>query len=575
MISREKVIRMLEDIAVWLELAGENPFKSRAYSNAARSLEKTDADLTRLVQTGAIYKIDGIGEAIGKKLTELVETGRLEYYEKLKASIPPGHLDLLKIGGLGPRKISALHRTLGITTVGELEYACLENRLLDLKGFGRKTQDNLLIGIARFKKYAQRHLWDEVAGQAEELRGFLLALPEAAAASLAGSLRRGYETIKDIDLIAASMQPQKLGCAFARYGRTAAVVAQGDTKVSITLDSGVNADLRIVAPDQFPYALHHFTGSREHNTALRGRAKEQGLRMNEYGLFRGDENIVCRSEADIFAALGLAYIAPELRENRGEIEAAEKGALPRLVEENDIRGIFHVHTNYSDGTAGLEEIALAARQRGWQYIGVSDHSRSAFYAHGLSVEAVERQHAEIDRLNATLAPFHIFKGIESDIGPDGGLDYDEDVLARFDFVIAAVHSGFGMPEARMTDRIIKALANPFTVMLAHPTGRLLLSREPYAVDMHRIIETAAERGKALELNANPHRLDLDWRQCLSAVQRGVKIAVNPDAHAAEGLEHFRLGVKIARKGWVTKDDCLNCLDLEAMKRYLGVGRSKK
>lgn len=509
MISKKKVIQILEDIAVLLELTGENPFKSRAYSNAARSLEKADQDVAALVQNARIFDVDGIGDAIGKKLTELVSTGRLEYYEKLKASVPVGHLDMLKIGGLGPKKIHSLYQELGITTVGELEYACYENRLVDLKGFGRKTQENILAGIKRFKQYSERHLYDEASAQADRLLAFLKKHQQVSEASLAGSLRRGYETVKDIDLLAASVHPDALADAFAGPEMAASVIARGDTKVSITLHTGVNADLRIVRPAEFPYALHHFTGSREHNTALRGRARERGIKMNEYGIFRGDRNIECSSEEDIFAALGLPFIEPELREDMGEIEAAEKGQLPVLVTEKDIRGIFHIHTTFSDGTDSLEKIAAAAKAAGMAYVGISDHSRSAFYARGLDREAIEKQHAEIDRLNRRFAPFHIFKGIESDIGPDGLLDYEEDVLQQFDFVIAAVHSGFNMPREQMTYRIQKALANPFTTMLAHPTGRLLLSREPYAVDVRFLINAAAEHGKALELNANPHRLDLD------------------------------------------------------------------
>jgi len=572
MITKEKVIHILEDIAVLLILSGENPFKSRAYSNAARNLEKVEEDLGDLARQGKLFEIEGIGDAIGKKITELLSTGKLDYYEKLKASIPPGHLDMLKISGLGPKKIHIIYQELGITTMGELVYACHENRLAGLKGFGKKTQDNILAGIERLRHYSERRLYNEASGYADVLLEFLKKNKNVTDLSIAGSLRRGNDTIKDIDVLASSPDPERLAHDFAGYGEVASVIARGDTKVSITLQSGINADLRIVSPDEFPYALHHFTGSREHNTAMRGRAKDLGFKMNEYGLFRGEENVICRSEEEIFAALGLPYIEPELRENMGEIEAAERGELPRLIEVKDIQGIFHVHTNFSDGTDSLENMAQAVKTMGLQYIGVSDHSRSAFYAGGLKAEDIARQHAAIDMLNEKLAPFCIFKGIESDIGPDGSLDYDEDILAKFDFVIAAVHSGFNMPEAEMTSRIKKALANPFTTMLAHPTGRLLLSREPYAVNIREIIDAAAVYGKVLELNANPHRLDLDWRNCIHAVKKGVKIAINPDAHAVEGLRHMSLGVKIARKGWLTKDDCLNCLTLKEIKAYLSRSR---
>ncbi len=568
MVTKETVIKVLEDIAVLLELTGENPFKARAYMNAARNLEKVESDLNEVVQQGKIYEIEGIGEAIGKKIVELMTTGKLEYYEKLKSSVPSGHLEMLKISGLGPKKIHALYEQLGIKTIGELEYACHENRLVELKGFGKKSQENILAGIEKLKIYKERRLYAEVEGQAEALLKSLKEYKNISAISIGGSLRRGNETVKDIDILASSSNPEKLAQAFANLDEVDSVIASGETKVSVNLKSGVNADLRIVTKDEFPYALHHFTGSKEHNTAMRGRAKDMGIKMNEYGLFRGEKNIKCLSEEDIFSALGLQFIEPELRENMGEIEAAEKGILPLLVEEKDVQGLFHIHTNFSDGTDTLESIVLAAKKMGLKYIGISDHSRSAYYAGGLKAEDIQRQHELIDKLNDKHAPFYIFKGTEADILPDGSLDYDEGILVRFDFVIAAVHSNFNMSAIEMTGRIKKALQNNYTTMLAHPTGRLLLSREPYALNIMEIIDAAAQFGKALELNANPHRLDLDWRNCIHAKKKGVKIAINPDAHQTAGLQDISFGIKIARKGWLTKGDCLNCLNLKGMKTYL-------
>jgi DNA polymerase IV (family X) len=495
-------------------------------------------------------------------------TGKLEYYDKLKTSVPPGHLEMLKISGLGPKKIHALYEQLEIKTIGELEYACHENRLIELKGFGKKSQENILAGIEKLKVYKERRLYAEVEGQAEALLKSLKEYKDISAISIGGSLRRGNETVKDIDILASSSNPEKLARAFANLDEVASVVASGETKVSVNLKSGVNADLRIVTKDEFPYALHHFTGSKEHNTAMRGRAKDMGIKMNEYGLFRGEKNILCRGEEDIFSALNLQFIPPELRENMGEIEAAEKDTLPKLVEEKDVQGLFHIHTNFSDGTDTLESIVLAAKKMGLKYIGISDHSRSAYYAGGLKAEDIQRQHELIDNLNDKHAPFYIFKGTEADILPDGSLDYDEGILARFDFVIAAVHSNFNMSAIEMTGRIKKALQNKYTTMLAHPTGRLLLSREPYALNIMEIIDAAAQFGKALELNANPHRLDLDWRNCIHAKKKGVKIAINPDAHQTAGLQDISFGIKIARKGWLTKGDCLNCLNLKGMKAYL-------
>ncbi len=573
--TKQEITEILDELALLLEMKGENPFKSRAYANAARSLEALDEDLDLVVREGRLATIKGVGEAISKKIEELAATGQLRYYHDLKATIPAGHFEMLKIPGLGPKKIHILYEKLGIETIGELEYACQENRLLDLAGFGSKTQQKILAGIDALKHYRERRLYTEVIAEATDLRKFLADQRGVVAAGIAGSLRRGNEVVKDIDLLAATEDHLRIADAFASLPQMASVIAKGDTKVSVTLHSGINADLRIVSPSQYPYALHHFTGSREHNTALRGRAKKYGLKMNEYGLFREEENILCRSEEDIFAALDLTYIPPELRENMGEIEAAAAGQLPRLVETGDMRGVLHIHTQASDGADSLEALVREAKRRGYAYIGVSDHSQSAYYAGGLSPDAVRRQHEAIDDINAGEEVFHIFKGIEADILPDGRLDYDDETLERFDFVIAAVHSHFQMAEEEMTGRIIKALANPFTTILAHPTGRLLLAREPYALDIHRVIDAAAAHGKVIELNANPLRLDLDWRHCIYAKKKGVKIAVNPDLHNLAGFDYMEGGVTIARKGWMEKEDCLNCLELKEIREYFSRMQSFK
>lgn len=566
--TKEDVIRILEEIAVLLELSGENPFKSRAYHTAARNLEQLDVDFFKLLEENKLSEVQGIGEAISTKIEELVKTEKLRYYDALRSSIPPGHLEMLKITGLGPRKIHALYEQLGIKTIGELEYACHENRLIELKGFGKKTQDNILAGIEKLKLYNERRLYAEVTTDAEELLSKLKKNKDVIRLSLAGSLRRSVETIKDIDMVASSATAERLADYFASLPQVDTISGKGITKVSVTLHSGINADLRIVSDTEFPHALLHFTGNVEHNVALRGKAKDMGLKINEYGLWKGKKNIVCQSEEEIFSHLGLPYIPPELRENMGEIEAAEKGTLPVLVEEKDVHGFFHVHTNFSDGVQSLESIVAAVVKMGFQYVGITDHSQSAYWAGGMKVEDIERQHKIIDTLNKKYSPFYIFKGIEADILPDGSLDYSDDLLRSFDFVIAAIHTNFNMTEKEMTARIIKALQNPYTTMLAHPTGRLLLAREPYAVDIMEIINTAAAYNKVLELNANPHRLDLDWRNCIYARKKGIKISINPDAHNSAGLADISMGIKIARKGWLEKGDCINCLNLEEMKTYL-------
>ncbi len=565
--TKEDIGKIFDEIAVFLELKGDNPFKIRAYQNAARHIESLE-DFERLAAEGKLSTIKGIGEALNTKIMELITTGRLAFYENLKREIPPGHLEMLKIPGLGPRKIRTLHELLNVASIDDLENACKENRLMQIAGFGKKTQDKILAGIEHLKVYHQRRLHADVTAEAGILLDQVVRHPDTVEASIAGSLRRCKETVKDIDIVASSRNPLALGGHYAGLSMATSVIARGETKVSITTASGINSDLRIVAPEAFPYALHHFTGSREHNTAMRGRAKKMGLKMNEYGLFKGEANIVCRSEEDLFEALGLHYIPPEMREDMGEIEAAEAGTIPELIEEKDIRGLFHIHTSASDGTNTLDALVKKAVEMGLSYIGISDHSQAAYYAGGLSPEAIRQQHEAIDALNAAAAPFHIFKGIEADILPDGSLDYDEDILGRFDFVIAAVHSHFNMPEAAMTERIAKALANPFTTMLAHPTGRLLLAREPYAVNLTAVIDCAAEYGKVIELNSHPQRLDLDWRHCIYAKKKGVAVAINPDAHHLEDLTTVRYGIHIARKGWLERRDCINCLDTAGIKALL-------
>lgn len=567
-ISKKEVVTLLEEIGTLLELQGENPFKSRAYYQAARSLESVDEDLAVLIDEGRLSEVKGIGAALNKKITELVTTGSLDYYEKLKAHTPLGLFDMLKIQGLGPKKIRTLYDMLHIETIGELEYACIENRLVDLPGFGKKTQGKILTGIEHLKLYSERHLYAEIIETARSLLDVVRNHRDVAAAELGGSIRRCNEVVKDIDILAATERPAEVAMFFSSLPDVADIIAKGQTKVSVRLHAGINVDLRIVTTEQFPYALHHFTGSKEHNTAMRARAKTMGLKMNEYGIFSPSEMVTCGTEEDIFTALGLSYIPPELRENMGEIEAAEKDTLPRLVESSDIQGLFHIHTNESDGADSLESLVRAAKDMGLRYIGISDHSETAFYAGGLLPEAIRKQHALIDTINKRDPALHIFKGIEAEILPDGSLDYNNTILQLFDFVIAAVHSHFTMSETEMTRRIMRALDNPFTTMLAHPTGRLLLAREPYDVDITKIIDHAARTHVCIELNAHPRRLDLDWRYCKYAREKGVTIAINPDAHSIDGLHDVRYGINIARKGWLETVDCINCRSLEEIKKLL-------
>ncbi|MFO7153554.1 MAG: DNA polymerase/3'-5' exonuclease PolX [Caldicoprobacter oshimai] len=566
--DKKTVVDILNEIGLLLELKGENPFKSRAYYNAARIIEVLDEDLETLVSEGRLKDVKGIGEALNKKLTELVTTGRLKYYEELKESVPPGLVEMLKIPGLGPKKIKTLYDKLGITTIGELEYACIENRLVSLPGFGEKTQKKILEGIQFIKQFSGHHLYFEAYEEAVKLKEYLKNTGLVIRCEIAGSIRRKKEIVKDIDILATSAQPDRLMDCFVNYQGVKDVVAKGDTKTSVVLNSGINADLRVVKDEEFPYALHHFTGSKEHNTAMRHRAKAMGIKMNEYGLFKGDVLIRCASEEEIFEKLNLCYIPPELRENAGEIEAAERGKIPTLVEEKDLKGIFHVHTTYSDGRNSLPDIVQRARELGYSYIAITDHSKSAFYASGLSEEKLLTQWEEIEALNRKYDDMVILKGIEVDILPDGSLDYSDDVLEKFDLVIASIHSHFKMNREEMTRRVIRAIESKHVHIIGHLTGRLLLSRDGYDIDVYEVIEAAREYGKIIEINSSPYRLDLDWRYIKHAKERGVKFAVCPDAHSIEGLEDVKYGIGIARKGWLEANDVINAYEIHQVLRFL-------
>lgn len=572
--DKSQLVAIFNEIGLLLELKGENPFKSRAYYNAARTLENGTLDLECLIDEERLHELPGFGEALIKKVLEWRATGSIKAYEDLKQSIPPGLLTLLGVPGLGAKKINLLYKQLGITGPEQLEEACRQNKLLDLPGMGVKTQLKILAGLEFIR--GQRGLflasdaWREVRPILAELR----RQPGVVRVEVAGSLRRSLELVKDVDLVAAAVDPAQLIRRLITWSQVKQVIASGATKASVTLAGGLNLDLRVVQPRQFPHLWQHFTGSKAHNTALRHLAKAAGYRMNEYGLFKGDEPFYCRDEAEIYRFLGLDEIPPELREDMGEIDAAASHALPELVTPGAIRGIFHVHTRASDGANSLRELVEACIARGYTYLGVSDHSRSAVYAHGLTVERLERQFEEIDRLNREYAGFKIFKGIEADILADGRLDYPDEVLARFDLVIGSVHSQFQMSREEMTERILRALDNPYLTMLGHPSGRILLQRPSYGVDLEAVIGRAAQNGVILEFNASLYRLDLDWRWCKKAREQGVVIAVNPDAHSLGELDLVRLNLAVARKGWLEGEDVFNTRTVEEVSAYFS-GRGQR
>lgn len=580
--TKNEIANVLTEIGLLLELKGENPFKVRAYQAGARVLESLEeAELTRLIESNELLTVKGIGDALGQKITELHRTGKLEYFEKLKGSVEPGMIELLEIPSLGPKKIKTLFEALGVNSIASLTVACTDGRVAELAGFGAKTQEKILAGIKNREAYGRRHVWWEAAAVAEPIVAGLRALPQVKRAEAAGSLRRCMETVGDLDFIVAATEVAPVVAWFVALPGVQEVTAQGETKASVRFASGLQADLRIVPEDQFVFALHHFTGSKDHNVQMRQRALARGLSLSEWGLLPAEgEGTVKRkaedrsrrtaatTEQDLFAALGLKFIPPELREGLGEIEAAEKNALPALLELSDLRGTFHCHTTASDGRSTLLEMVAAATALGWDYLGIADHSKSSIQANGLSEARLLRQVDEIAALNASRRfKTHVFAGTECDILADGRLDFEDSVLAKLDYVVASVHAGFTQDEATMTARIIRAIEHPCTTMLGHLTGRLLLRREGYRVNVARIIDAAIARGVIIELNASPWRLELDWRHWRKAAERGLLCAINPDAHDTVNLLHVRAGVNSARKGWLTKGQVLNTRTLAEVKAY--------
>lgn len=566
--DRKTILSTLEEIGLLLELAGANPFKSRAFTNGARTLQGFDGDFAEGLESGELAAMKGVGKGLLAEIRALVETGSSPAHEELRSAVPDGLMEVLKVPGLGPKRVRLLADELGISSLAELEYACNENRLVQLDGFGPKTQEKILKGIEFVQKFRGRYLLSDAWRRSEKLLEALGALDGVENIELAGSVRRRKETVKDIDVLVACEEAVAplVHAALAEYEGVEDMIVSGSTKTSVRLDNGMQVDLRTVSAAQFPFALHYFTGSKEHNTKMRQRAKDRSMKLNEYGLFASgsEESVACASEEELFAALGLPHIAPEMREDRGEIEAAEAGELPRLLEFADLRGALHNHTTYSDGAHSVREMAEAARELGLGYIGISDHSQTAVYAHGLLPDDIRRQHDEIDEVNAELDGIVVLKGIESDILADGSLDYPDEVLARFDFVVASVHSQFGLDAARQTERCVRAVSNPYCTVLGHPTGRILLGRDGFEIDLRAVIDAAAESGTAIELNANPHRLDLDWRELRYATSRGCRISIAADAHRAAGLADLKYGVAVARKGWVTAEQVLNCLGVDEL-----------
>ncbi len=582
--DKDRVAEILVEIGVLLDLKGENPFKSRAYANAARALESLSEPIEKLVAENRLGEVKGIGEALQTKITELVATGRLGYHEELKASLPEGLLGLLHIPGLGPKKVKALYEKLAIANLQQLEQACRDGKVALLDGFGEKTQAKILEGIQFRQTYGSRHHLHYAIAAADPILESLRGHSDVIRSSAAGSLRRCKEVVGDIDFLVSSKAQAAVIEYFTQQPGILSLSAKGPTKASVVLDGGIQADLRVVGDEEFPFALAYFTGSKEHNIVMRQRAIQRGLRLNEYGLFRSKEEtrdpalrVPCATEEEIFSHLGLSYIPPELREDQGEFAAAEKGEIPRLLEWTELRGSLHNHSNWSDGRNSLEEIAQYIQELGCEYWAITDHSKSSFQARGLAPERVREQIQAIRQLNERLASegtdFRLITGTEVDILKDR-LDFDDDLLADLEVVVASLHVA-GSDEADNTKRLIRAAENPFVHMLGHITGRLLLEREGHKVNQRAVIDACGETGTWIELNANPYRFDMDWRLWQYAKEKGVKCVINCDAHRFEHAGFLRLGAGIARKGWLTKADVINTLPLVPLLTELKKKRARK
>ncbi|MDE2365828.1 MAG: DNA polymerase/3'-5' exonuclease PolX [Betaproteobacteria bacterium] len=556
------VAAIFEEIADLLEIEGANPFRIRAYRNAARTIGDLATEAYMLLERNEdLTTLPGIGRDLADKIREIISTNRCGLLERLREEFPPAVTELLKVPGLGPKRVRHLYHDLDVQTVEQLYCAARDGRIRALPGFGEKTELNILQAIEAHTDQIQRFKLAVAAQYAEALRTFLAAVPGVTRVTVAGSYRRMRETVGDLDIVVAATSANTVMQRFTSYDEIAETLGAGPTRASVMLKGGMQVDLRVVTEESYGAALHYFTGSKAHNIAVRQIAQKRGLKINEYGVFRGKTRIAGESEDSVYRAVGLSYIPPELRENRGEIEKARRGPLPRLVELSDLRGDLHVHTKATDGHNTLREMALAARSNGWEYIAITDHSRRITVAHGLDPLRLARQCTEIDALNEELEGITLLKGIEVDILEDGKLDLPDHVLAKLDLVLGAVHSKFELPRARQTDRILRAMNHPHFTILAHPAGRLIQQRAPYDVDMPRIIREAGSRGCFLELNSQPERLDLFDTYCQMAREEGVLISINSDAHSTFQFDNLRFGIGQARRGWLESQHVLNARPL--------------
>jgi len=562
--------RIFEQIARMLKIKGENPFKIRAYEKIALVLENLPIDIETIYSQGGLNNIPGVGTGIAKKIEEFLTTGKLEYYEKLKKTIPSGVIELLDISEVGPKTAKLLYEQLDVDNIEKLEKAVKEHRIKDLPGMGEKSEDNILRGIELYKRRKERVLLGTALPLAEEIIEALSQLKEVNKINFAGSLRRKKETIGDIDILVTSQKPEKVMKTFTSLPQVREVLAEGPTKSSVITKKDIHVDVRVVEPISFGAALQYFTGSKAHNIKLRELAVKRGLKINEYGVFdqKTERRITGKEEEEVYRILDLPFISPELREDRGEIEAAQESRLPRLVEYPQIKGDLHLHSKWSDGAHTIRQMAEAAKKKGYKYIAITDHSQSLKFAGGLTEERLREQVEEIQKLNQELDDFTVLTGIEVDIKSDGSLDFSDEILSKLDVVIAAIHSGFKQENKVITERIIKAMQNKYVNIIAHPTGRLIGYRESYQVDINEMIKVASETGTILEINAYPERLDLNDVYCRMAKDKGVQLAIETDAHSIDGLEFMNLGIDVARRGWLEEKDIINTLPLDKLLKRL-------
>jgi len=565
--KNKELADLFESMADILEFKGENPFKISAYRKASRILGDLTQGIEEIAEKGELKSIPGIGEGMAQKIEEYLKTGMISKFEEVRKGVSDELIAIMDIPGMGPKTLALLHKERRIESLSQLEKAVEDGSLIGLPGMGEKKVENIKRGIQLLKQSKGRMNLGMAFPVAKRIVETLREEAGSKKIEWAGSLRRMRENIGDIDILATGSNHEKIVHAFTHLPEVKEVLASGETKASVIVEGGLQIDLRVVEENSYGAALQYFTGSKAHNIRLRGIAKAKGIKINEYGVFKGEKKIGGKEEKDVYEALGMVWIEPELREDRGEIEAAQKGRLPKLIEESEVKGDLHVHSNWSDGASSIEEIARTAQKKGYQYVAICDHSKSLKIAHGLDESRLMKQIEEIDRMNERLKNFQILKGTEVDILADGKLDFSEKVLEKLDIVIAAIHSGFKQDKERMTKRIIRAIENPLVHIIAHPSGRLLGARDPYEVEMEEVMEAAKQSGKVLEINAYFERLDLDDIHCRKAKEMGVRVAIGTDAHHLDQIWMMSLGVAVARRGWLETKDVLNTLPLKEILRW--------